>query len=140
MTHKYTGKKPYHCDICGKSISCRGNLTKHKQIHAGKKPFRCNICGKSFSANSHLTAHKRIHTGEKPYHCDVCDKSFSESGPLTRHKRTHTGEKPYQCSLFHASATLSVKKCFLKSWELCCFLTIYTVDNRKGVFSYISKF
>jgi uncharacterized Zn-finger protein len=64
---------------------------------SGDKPYKCDVCCKGFSHNSNLQIHNRIHTGDKPYTCDICGKRFSENGSLQRHIRTHTGSLVVKC-------------------------------------------
>ena len=50
-----------------------------------KKPYNCDICGKSFTQNYNLSKHYRMHSGETLYKCKVCGKAFHDSGNLTKH-------------------------------------------------------
>ncbi|XP_069669638.1 zinc finger protein 235-like isoform X5 [Periplaneta americana] len=87
---KDVSKKPYKCDVSGKSFAQLGKL------HRGLKPFKCDVCGKCFSLLCNLKTHNRTHTGEKPFKCDVCGKCYSNSYNLKVHELLHTGEKLFK--------------------------------------------
>ncbi|EJU04145.1 hypothetical protein DACRYDRAFT_114546 [Dacryopinax primogenitus] len=58
---------------------------------AARKIYQCDVCLKSFTTSGHLTRHARIHTGIKPHVCPYpgCDKDCSRMDNLIQHYRVH---------------------------------------------------
>ncbi|XP_060871516.1 zinc finger protein 239-like [Metopolophium dirhodum] len=117
MKHKstrYTGLKPYVCNICDKNFHKPSLLTVHSRKHSGVKPFECDSCDKAFFHAGNLKRHKKTHTGYKPFECDSCYKRFFQPGDLKRHKMTHSGDKPFKCDscnkLFSRAENLKIHK------------------------------
>nr|XP_046223800.1 zinc finger protein OZF-like isoform X1 [Oncorhynchus gorbuscha] len=90
-------KPSFKCEICGDVCSSRYTLKNHMVTHTGKKPYHCSVCGKGFFSNHLLKVH--IHTGEKPFECDQCGKRFSQKSHLKYHQRVHTGVKAFVCGV-----------------------------------------
>ena len=69
-------------DECGKELSSKELLNKHKKIHADD--YRCKECGKIYCTQQALARHAVIHSGEY-FTCNVCAKIFSAKFNLRRH-------------------------------------------------------
>lgn len=126
------------CHICHRHFSDKRMLRLHLDtVHNKIRPFLCNYCGYTASCKSTLKMHMRQHTGEKPFSCDMCDYRTSDHNSLRRHKMRHSGEKPYKCPYCtYACIQSSTYKTHLKnkhpgqddglmfSCSLCSFRTI----------------
>ncbi|KAG1652246.1 Zinc finger protein 233 [Nymphon striatum] len=93
----HINRKHFECDVCHKSFSNDGNLRRHMRIHTNEHPFKCDVCHNNFTQKGHLTRHMRIHTNEQSFKCDVCHNNFTQKGHLTRHMLIHTNENPFKC-------------------------------------------
>merc|ERR1719245_2250609 len=75
-------------------------MISHARKHDGRRPYCCEICGKTFREPSTLKAHSRVHTGDKPYTCLDCGKAFTQRAGLNYHRKaSHQGLRPHVCRL-----------------------------------------
>ena len=62
----------FSCDVCGKVLSSKGNLKKHKVVHLSEKPWQCKECQMSFNQARDLNSHiMQKHSEERPHVCKV---------------------------------------------------------------------
>ncbi|CAN2388125.1 hypothetical protein PRIEUP_LOCUS14851 [Pristimantis euphronides] len=81
-------RRPYRCEVCGKSYRHAGSLINHKQTHK-TGVFRCSICQKRFFNLMAMKNHNRIHFELKRHKCLDCGKAFRLQKQLDTHQRIH---------------------------------------------------
>ena len=75
----------YSSLICGKSMKNYYLSTHVKTVHDGRKDHKCDLCEKSFSQAGHLSKHiKFVHEGIG-YTCDICGHKTSTARNLKLH-------------------------------------------------------
>ena len=95
----------FNCDICGKSFSTNGMLSRHVETKICQKSFvkepekpmlpqsKCNSCQNSYWDSYTLKKHYEIvHLKLKEHKCDICEMSFGTKGNLVLHTNTHKRE------------------------------------------------
>ena len=86
-------KKHWHftCDVCGKLVFNRGELTLHIKRHSQLRPHACDFKGCSYSAKVEfdLYQHKRSVHSPGAFSCHQCGRAFDISGKLKRHLKSH---------------------------------------------------
>lgn len=91
-------ERPFECEQCGRRFKIKDTLKKHQKTH-GERKFKCEVCGKACVESGNLKKHMMTHTKEKPFICETCGKAYGRRSLLENHRRLHTGEKPYRCDL-----------------------------------------
>lgn len=89
------------CNMCGKWLSCLGNLRKHyKAVHLNQKNLACPICDHRFTSSFRLKDHVNSHNGIRAYSCTLCETRFFNYSAVKRHMDTvHSDEKKYVCNV-----------------------------------------
>ena len=105
-------EKPFSCDTCYKTFSCRSELNNHSDSLCSEtrlinetrgdkyksktdpsflniENFSCDNCGKVFSSVSDLNEHLKIDISELPFACDTCDERFDCKLSVTTHCLDH---------------------------------------------------
>lgn len=83
----------FKCDECGKSMSSKWILRRHKIIHMNVKPFSCDACAHRFSRKEYLKWHQLRHCklaklhnpGELYDNYSVCKKIFHSADAVRAH-------------------------------------------------------
>ena len=91
--------KKLDCDVCGKTVTSRGNLYHHKRrMHNEKQSNnKCNICNKQFKIKSDLTGHvKQVHE-KGNIQCNICNVNFKNKSDLRKHVHSQHKEIGKKC-------------------------------------------
>ncbi|KAM3917675.1 zinc finger protein 646 isoform 1-T2 [Leptodactylus fuscus] len=81
-------RRPFRCEVCGRSYRHAGSLINHKQTHK-TGIFRCSVCQKRFFNLMAMKNHNRIHFELKRHKCLDCGKAFRLRKQLDTHQRIH---------------------------------------------------
>ncbi|XP_011687050.1 PREDICTED: zinc finger and SCAN domain-containing protein 10-like [Wasmannia auropunctata] len=97
--------KTYVCPDCGKGLSHRYTLERHRRTVCGKirntkGKWKCNFCTRRYESLGSLSRHNRFECGVPPkFFCIFCPKRFTQQCSLSRHlKKIHIDKtnKQYQ--------------------------------------------
>jgi hypothetical protein len=64
-------------DVCKKLFTEQGNLMLHHSKFSGERPYICDVYNKSFKVKSDQNVPQCIHTGECLHTCDVIEGAAS---------------------------------------------------------------
>uniref|UniRef100_A0A3B3ZMB4 C2H2-type domain-containing protein n=1 Tax=Periophthalmus magnuspinnatus TaxID=409849 RepID=A0A3B3ZMB4_9GOBI len=81
-------KRPFACDLCGRTYRHAGSLVNHKNSHKTGE-YLCSICNNSYSNQLALKNHLRIHFAFKRHSCLKCGKRLRSRKQLLVHVCTN---------------------------------------------------
>lgn len=161
-THVNTAHNKHHnefvCQKCGKSFSCKSNLSyhltthqphqhqvqcpecqkwlknrlclrKHMSLHKNVRHF-CGICDYSAVNKQCLRNHVRVqHSDSKPFQCSVCSRNFKLKNTLINHMAQHSGIRKFQCEFCEKRFASSGNCKFLCLLIHCIFIILSFVSR-----------
>ncbi|KAK2151964.1 hypothetical protein LSH36_344g02035 [Paralvinella palmiformis] len=75
------------CDICNKTFSCSGNLSKHvRNIHNNKERLPCEVCSATFASQQQLNRHVRLVHNDALFNCH-CNYQCGSRKELIKHQQ-----------------------------------------------------
>ncbi|KAK7919757.1 hypothetical protein WMY93_011041 [Mugilogobius chulae] len=81
-------KRPFECDLCGRTYRHAGSLTNHKKAHKTGE-YLCSICNNSYSNQLAMKNHLRSHFAFKRHSCLKCGKRLRSRKQLLVHVCTN---------------------------------------------------
>ena len=79
-------KGEFQCEFCEKTFEYQKTLKAHMFSHTGNWPYSCDICGKGVSSKYNLDRHRlQVHTKEYKFKCEVCGNKFFDNYELMKH-------------------------------------------------------
>ncbi|XP_021926312.1 zinc finger protein 2 homolog isoform X2 [Zootermopsis nevadensis] len=104
--------RPHQCDVCGKTLSSKGNMRLHKiKRHGLKTPFVCKICQAVFDYRRDVVRHRNeMHRRKSDgmFECQKCGKVAYEFHNFMTHMKIHS--KPENASVAVSAEQKKYKK------------------------------
>jgi len=86
----HNGEKPYHCRVCNRSFSEKGNMAKHFQaVHKNARPYVCATCDRNFSQKHQLISHHEAFHAKRRFACLICSRNCTSNRQLRLHAMRH---------------------------------------------------
>lgn len=97
-------KKPLHsCDVCRKSFSTSGNLSRHRRAHLDLMPFECRLCHRTFMRQYQFANHLRTHNRRKLEVDDIINAE--QEAQIKNHQEQEMAEEVEQDDVAEAQKT-----------------------------------
>uniref|UniRef100_A0AAV2LA04 C2H2-type domain-containing protein n=1 Tax=Knipowitschia caucasica TaxID=637954 RepID=A0AAV2LA04_KNICA len=77
-------KRPYACDLCGRTYRHAGSLINHKKSHKTGE-YACTVCNNSYSNQLAMKNHLRTHFALEKHFCLKCGKRLRSKKQLLVH-------------------------------------------------------
>ncbi|CAD5208565.1 unnamed protein product [Bursaphelenchus xylophilus] len=94
------------CETCGKSMTSRGNLERHKRRHnqaLSSKEYECPMCQKKFIRKDQRRDHVQRHMrNARDIYCPICPEKFENYEAVLSHIEVHG--KVHECRLCHTNS------------------------------------
>ncbi|KAF8552660.1 hypothetical protein OG21DRAFT_1604587 [Imleria badia] len=105
------------CEVCGRKIGRRADLSRHMKTHAENKEalkYKCPRCPFGALQLSNFKNHWNSFTGKRPYKCpeEGCTYRAAERGTLSKHRKSRHGyqsKKKYTHSTASSSTSGSLR-------------------------------
>ena len=87
------------CPTCHRIFPTADAYQRHRYVHRAPANFKCDVCGKILPFKSDLTRHLKSHVEDKKWLCahPTCGKDFKHKADLDLHTVTHSGVK-HKCT------------------------------------------
>ncbi|CRK96018.1 CLUMA_CG009458, isoform A [Clunio marinus] len=89
-------------DVGGQVLKNGDTFQRRQYIRDFNSKFHCDICGKTMKTKSNISIHLNIHKEfrTKEFHCHICESSYLSQPGLQRHiLKNHEKSKHLTCSL-----------------------------------------
>ena len=124
------------CDICGKALSSKQALAKHRMLHTDERPYKCDFpgCDVAFTQGVQLKNHKSSHLRKQglvapdDHQCERCGKYLATRSALNSHIMTVHDKVSMEVKCKHCEEVFTNKAAMTRHKNRVHFPNMYSCD------------